>query len=129
MTFKSGRTGQGAAYVSDRSGTPHAVLLRVTSFALMPLTFFSAWYLIEIAGKSYEAARAVIGRPFPALTLIAFVVIGMVHARYGANEIIEDYVHDAQLKEKALRANQWLSIGLAALWVFAILLVAAPAPK
>ncbi len=129
MTFKSGRTGQGAAYVSDRSGTPHAVFLRLSSYALMPLTFFAAWYLIEIAGASYETARAVIGRPFPALTLIAFVVIGMVHARYGANEIIEDYVHDPELKEKALLANKWASLALAVLWVFAILLIAAPTPK
>ncbi len=127
--FKSGRTGQGAAYVSDHSGSPHAKFMRLSSYALVPLTIFAAWDLIEIVGQPYEAARAVLGRPFPALVLVAFVVVGMIHARLGANEIIEDYVHDAELKEKALLANKWASLGLAVLWVFAILLIAAPSPK
>ena len=58
--------------------------------------------------------------------LIAFAVIGMIHARQGMTEIIEDYVHDAALKEKALRGNRIASIAIAAAWTLAIMLIAAP---
>ena len=124
--FNSGRTGRGDAFVSDRSGSPHARFMRLTSYALMPIGMLSAWWLAGIAGKPLEAVRAEIGRPFPAIVLTLFAVVGMAHARYGMNEIIEDYVHDEALKATALKANIWASRVIAALWVVAILLIAAP---
>lgn len=124
--FKSGRTGRGDAFVSDRSGSPHARFMRLTSYALMPVGALSAWFLMGIAGKPLEAVRAEIGRPFPAIVLILFAVIGMIHARQGMNEIIEDYVHDEALKAKALEANKWSAYVIAAVWVIAILFIAAP---
>lgn len=124
--FKSGRTGRGAAFCSDRSGSPHARFMRLTSYALMPLGTLSAWWLMGVAGKPLGAVRAEIGRPFPAIVLILFAVIGMVHARQGMNEIIEDYVHDDALKATALKANKWSAYAIAAVWVVAILIIAAP---
>jgi succinate dehydrogenase / fumarate reductase membrane anchor subunit len=44
----------------------------------------------------------------------------------GVESIIEDYVHDAAQKEKALFVNKWASIAVALLWTLAILLIAAP---
>jgi succinate dehydrogenase / fumarate reductase membrane anchor subunit len=58
--------------------------------------------------------------------LLAFGVIGMVHARQGMDDIIEDYVHDKVLKAQAIVANTWASRAIAAIWVLAILLIAAP---
>jgi succinate dehydrogenase / fumarate reductase, membrane anchor subunit len=124
--FKSGRTGQGAAYVSDHEGSVHARFMRLSSYALAPLGLLSAWWLSGIVGQTAEGARAAIGRPLPAIVLIAFAVIGMIHARQGATEIIEDYVHDPALKEKALRANRIASLAIAAAWTLAIMLIAAP---
>lgn len=124
--FKSGRTGGGDAYVSDRSGSRHARFLRLSARALAPLGVLAAWYLVGVVGKPLEGVRAEIGRPFPALVLIAFIGVGMVHARQGAMEIIEDYVHDEVLKAKALVANTALSIGVAAIWTLSILMIAAP---
>ncbi|MBM3562806.1 MAG: succinate dehydrogenase, hydrophobic membrane anchor protein [Alphaproteobacteria bacterium] len=124
--FNSGRTGSGDAYVSDRSGSPHAQFMRLTSYALIPLGALSAWWILGLAGKTLEGVRAEIGRPIPALALLAFGAVGMVHARQGMDEIIEDYVHDEALKTRALVANLWASRVIAALWVVAILLIAAP---
>jgi len=124
--FKSGRTGPGDAYVSDHSGSPHARFMRLTSYALMPLGVASAWWILGLAGKSFDGVRAEIGRPLPALVLLAFGVVGMIHARKGMDDIIEDYVHDQALKALALIANLWASRAIAALWAFAILLIAAP---
>lgn len=124
--FESGRTGKGAAFVSDHSGSLHAVAMRHSAKALAPLGLLSVWFIVGLVGKSYEAARAEIGRPFPALVLIAFIAIAAYHARLGVENIVEDYVHDEGLKAKALLANKWLTIGFAAVWIFSILIIAAP---
>lgn len=124
--FKSGRSGQGAAYVSDHEGSAHARFMRLSSYALAPLGVLSAWWLAGLVGKNLDGVRAEIGRPFPAIVLIAFAVVGMIHARQGMNEIIEDYVHDAALKEKALYWNRLASIAIAGVWTLAIMIIAAP---
>jgi succinate dehydrogenase / fumarate reductase membrane anchor subunit len=124
--FISGRTGRGAAYVADRSGVAHDRFMRLSARALLPLGLLSAWFFASLAGKPFEAARAELAHPFPAIVLIAFIVVSMLHARVGAESIILDYVHDAALKEKALLANKWASIAIAVLWTTAILLIAAP---
>ena len=81
--FKSGRTGPGGGYVSDRSGSRHAEFMRLTAKFQAPLALFAGWYIVGLAGKSYEAARAELAHPFPALVLIAFIVSVSQHARYG----------------------------------------------
>ncbi len=124
--FESGRSGQGAAYVSDHEGSAHARFMRVSSYVLAPLGLLSAWHLAGLVGKDLDGVRAEIGHPLPAIVLILFAVIGMIHARQGANEIIEDYVHDDALREKALYWNRIASIAIACAWTFAIMLIAAP---
>lgn len=124
--FKSDRTGAGAAFKSDHSGSAHARFMRLSSYALLPLGVLAAWYLAGVAGKPLEGVRAELARPFPAIVLVIFAIIGMAHARQGMTEIIEDYVHDPALKEMALRANKWTAVVVAAVWTFAILLIAAP---
>ena len=116
--FISGRTGRGAAYVSDASGAAHDRFMRLSARALAPLGLLAAWYVVGLSGKSFEEARAEIGRPF--------IAIATVHARKGVESIIEDYVHDDETKEKALRVNKWASLAIAVLWTLAILLIAAP---
>lgn len=124
--FESGRTGRGAGFASDHSGSLHAQAMRLTAKALAPLGLLSIWFIVGVVGKPYEAARAEIGRPFPAIVLIAFIGIVVFHARLGAEAIIEDYVHDEGLKAKALLVNKWLTIAIGAVWTLSILIVAAP---
>lgn len=124
--FKSGRSGQGAAYVSDHEGSAHARFMRLSAYWLAPLGVLSAWWLAGIVGESFEGVKAEIGRPIPAFVLIAFAILGMIHARQGMTEIIEDYVHDAALKEKALYWNRIASIAIAGAWTLGIMLIAAP---
>jgi succinate dehydrogenase / fumarate reductase membrane anchor subunit len=124
--FISGRTGRGAAYTSDASGAEHDRFMRLSAYALAPLGLLAAWFIVGLSGKSFEAARAEIAHPFPALALIVFIVAAAPHARMGVESIIEDYVHDAAQKETALRVNKWVSIAMPILWTLAILLIAAP---
>lgn len=123
--FDGGRLGPGAAYVADPSGSRHAKFMQLSARALAPLGALAAWFVVGAAGKSYEAAHAYLGRPFPAIVLIAFIVVAMPHAAAGAQSIIDDYVHDEALKAKALAANRWAAKIVALLWTAAILLIAA----
>jgi succinate dehydrogenase / fumarate reductase membrane anchor subunit len=125
-TFQSGRSGKGDAFVSDRSGSLHALAMRHSARALAPLALIAIWHIVGLVGKSYEAARAEIGRPLPAIALIAFIVVVAYHARLGVENIIEDYVHDKSLKATALLVNKWLAIAIAAVWTLAIMIIAAP---
>jgi succinate dehydrogenase / fumarate reductase membrane anchor subunit len=124
--FKSGRSGQGAAYVSDHSGSAHARFMRLSSYALAPLGVLVAWRLVGIVGKDLAGVQAEIGHPLTAIALIVFAILGMIHARQGATEIIEDYVQDAALKEKALYWNEIAAKAIAAAWTLGIMLIAAP---
>lgn len=124
--FESGRTGKGGAFTSDHSGSLHASAMRLSARALAPLGLLSIWFIAGLVGKSYEAARAEIGRPFPAIVLIAFICIAAYHARLGMETIIEDYVHDEALEAKALLINKWLTIGIGVVWTLSIMIIAAP---
>ncbi|CAN2532179.1 hypothetical+protein [Methylocapsa aurea] len=125
-TFQSGRSGKGDAFVSDRAGSLHALAMRHSARALAPLALIAIWLIVGLVGKSYEAARAEIARPLPAIALIAFIVVVAYHARLGMENIIEDYVHDNSLKATALLINKWLVIAIAAVWTLAIMIIAAP---
>ncbi len=122
--FKSGRIKGGSAYTADRSGSHHAKLMRFSSYALAPLGILAMWYIAGCLGKPYGAVLAELGRPFPSLVMIAFVIISVYHARLGMETIIEDYVHDEALAEKAFLANKWGMLGVGVVWVFSILLIA-----
>ncbi len=124
--FKSGRAAAGETFVSDRAGSRHARFMRLSSYALAPLGLLSAWWLSGVVGQSADGLRAVIGHPLPALTLIAFAGLGMIHAREGMHEIILDYVHDPELKRLALSANKWTAAAVVAIWTLAIMIIAAP---
>ena len=100
--------------------------MRLTSYALVPLGVLSAWWILGLAGKRSRACAPKSADRFLHCVLLAFGVIGMVHARQGMDDIIEDYVHDEVLKAQAIVANTWVSRAIAAIWVLAILLIAAP---
>ncbi|MBY6241718.1 succinate dehydrogenase, hydrophobic membrane anchor protein [Methylosinus sp. Sm6] len=124
--FESGRSGKGAAFTSDHSGSLHALAMRHSACALAPLGLLSVWFIAHLSGQPYEAARAELGRPFPAIALIAFICIAAYHARLGMETIVEDYVHDAALKRRALTVNKWLTIAIGATWTLSIMIIAAP---
>jgi succinate dehydrogenase / fumarate reductase membrane anchor subunit len=106
---------------SAKSGTLHAWRMRLTSFALLPLTFSFVVLLVSLAGRDYDSARALLGAPCPAILLILFIGASVVHMALGMQTIIEDYITGEHSKSLALMANACFSalIGVAA--VFAVL--------
>jgi succinate dehydrogenase / fumarate reductase membrane anchor subunit len=67
--------------------------MRLTSLALIPLTIYLAWLVLDLLHMDYNGVRATLGRPLPAILMLAFVIAGIVHMEVGMRSIIVDYVH------------------------------------
>jgi succinate dehydrogenase / fumarate reductase membrane anchor subunit len=106
---------------SAKSGTMHAWRIRLTSFALLPLTFSFVVILVLLVGRGYDSARALLGSPCPAILLILFIGAGVWHMALGMQTIIEDYIHGEHPKSLALMANACFSTLIAIASVYAVL--------
>jgi len=112
--------GLGAA----REGTGHFWLSRVTSVALIALTFFVVGLLVALNGASYGEVRAVLANPFVALLLIVTILTGLYHMWLGMQEIILDYAHSDAWKYTLLMLNTFFSVAVGAVCVFSLLKIA-----
>jgi succinate dehydrogenase / fumarate reductase membrane anchor subunit len=106
---------------SAKSGTADAWNMRVTSLALVPLSIAFIAIVLSLAGKDYAAARAELGHPVVAIIMLLFILSGIFHMKLGMQSIIDDYVHDAHLKEWSLIANLFFSVCIGLACIFAAL--------
>ena len=112
--------GLGAA----REGTGHFWLSRVTSVALIALTFFVVGLLVALNGASYGEVRAVLANPLVSLLLIVTILTGLYHMWLGMQEIILDYAHGEAWKYTLLMLNTFFSIAVGAVCAFSLLKIA-----
>jgi succinate dehydrogenase / fumarate reductase membrane anchor subunit len=105
---------------SARSGTTEAWLMHVTSLVLVVLTVGFVWLLLDLLHMDYNGVRATLGKPLPAILLLAFILAGIVHMELGMRSIIVDYVHGAA-RGWALLANTCFSAILAVACLYAAL--------
>jgi succinate dehydrogenase / fumarate reductase, membrane anchor subunit len=76
------------------TGTHHALTLRLTAAALIPLTFAFAFLVVSLVGRDYESVvRLFSHRIGPGTIMLLFVVVGIYHMKTGMETIIEDYAH------------------------------------
>lgn len=109
---------------SAKDGTHHWWVERLTAVALIPLT---VWFVISIighVGADWIEARMWIGRPLPAVLLIATIVATFHHAQLGLQVVVEDYVHRHAVKLAALLAIKGAAFLLGLLAVFSVLKIA-----
>ena len=106
-----------------RTGTTDAWIVHLTSLALVPLTIGFVWLMLDLLHKDYNGVRAELGRPIPAILLLAFIIAGIVHMELGMRSIILDYI-DGQSRAWALAANACFAALLALACLYATLRVA-----
>jgi succinate dehydrogenase / fumarate reductase membrane anchor subunit len=109
--------GLGAA----KSGTDHWWEQRLTSIALVPLTFFGIVIVMSLVGRNHAATVQILGSPFVAIVMLLFVFATTFHMKLGAQSVIEDYIHSKPMKTVLLIANSFLCIVLWLACTFAIL--------
>jgi succinate dehydrogenase / fumarate reductase, membrane anchor subunit len=106
---------------SAKSGTHHAWMMRLTSFALLPLTIAFLLIVLSLAGRDYQSARILLGSPCPAILMLLFVGVGVYHMTLGMQVVIEDYIHGTHAKHLALMANTCFGLVTGAALIYAIL--------
>ena len=103
-----------------RNGTGEAWLQHVTALALVPLSLYFVWLLLDLLHMDYNGVRAELGRPVPAILLLAFILSGALHMELGMRSIILDYVQ-GPARVWALFANTCFAALLALACVYATL--------
>lgn len=121
-TKKSFRTplGRVRSLGSAHLGTQEALVMRMTSLALVPLSVGFVWLVLSLLHKDYNGVRAVIGHPLPAVLVLLFVLVGAYHTQVGMRSVIVDYVH-GHAREWALIVNVFVAGALAMACVYATL--------
>lgn len=106
---------------SAKSGTHHVWHMRLTSFALVPLTIGFVWIILSLVGKDYNTVRTALGSPAIAIVMLLFLLTGVYHMMLGMQTIIEDYVHGVHAKTWSLMGNTFFSICVGLACVYAVL--------
>src|ERR1700677_4609268 len=83
---------------SGHSGTGHFWHERVTAVALIPLSLWFFYVMLGLAGTSEVSALQLLGHPWNALLMGAFVCFSLWHAYLGLQVVIDDYIHTAGTK-------------------------------
>ncbi|MEM6357282.1 MAG: succinate dehydrogenase, hydrophobic membrane anchor protein [Pseudomonadota bacterium] len=114
-----------AAYLgSAHDGVHHWWTIKLTSYALVPLTFLFVIPFAGVLGEGREAMLSLYGNPFHAIIATLFVSVTFYHLYLGLQVIVQDYIHDkGQLMAAHVAAMSVCGLGGFA-GVFAILKIA-----
>ena len=113
----AGARGLGAA----KSGTDHWWEQRLTSIALVPLTFAAIVIVISTIGRDYVAVAHMFRSPVVAVIMLLFIFATTYHMKLGLQSVIEDYIHNKPVKTAVLITNTFVCIILWFACTFAIL--------
>jgi succinate dehydrogenase / fumarate reductase, membrane anchor subunit len=109
---------------SAKDGTGHFWRIRLSSIALIPLSFFLLGWILSLDGAGYDEVRAALAEPIIALAASLFILISLDHMQLGMQIIIEDYIHGEGTKVALIMLNIFFAVAVGAASVFAILKIA-----
>lgn len=109
---------------SAKHGVGHWITERITSIALIPLTLWAVWAVLQLARADYETARAFVAQPMNAILLALTLVVGLWHMMLGMRVVVEDYIHKPLGKAALLILNLFVCVLAGAAGLFSILKVA-----
>ena len=79
---------------SRGKATQHALAMRLTAAALIPLTILFAFLVVSLVGRDYDSTMRLFShRIGPGTVALLFVLVGVYHMKQGMDTIIEDYAH------------------------------------
>jgi succinate dehydrogenase / fumarate reductase membrane anchor subunit len=102
-------------------GTREYWQMKVTSYALLPLTLFVIGLLVVLARADHAQVLATLAAPYVGLPLFLFILANAVHMQLGMQNVIDDYVHLRSSKKWWTMANIFFSYGACAAAAFFLL--------
>jgi succinate dehydrogenase membrane anchor subunit len=120
---KSMRTplGRVRALGASHSGTTDFWRQRITAVAMVLLIVPVIVVVMMMLGSNHATAIQVLGSPLVAIILLLFIIASAWHMKIGMQVVIEDYVHNEQIKLAAIMANNFFCFAVALASIYAIL--------
>jgi succinate dehydrogenase / fumarate reductase, membrane anchor subunit len=109
---------------SAKEGTHHWWSMKLSSLALVPLTFWFVYNILQLVGGDQAAVQAWLKQPLQAIILLLFIGISLHHSANGLQTVMEDYIHTPWRKISALILNKFAHLVLAAIAAFSIITLA-----
>ena len=106
---------------SAKDGTEHFIKQRVSALALIVLVpWFVISAVLSVRG-GYANAIEWMSQPVNAIGLLLLSGAAFFHMRLGLQVVIEDYIHQAGMKQALLILNSFVAIGLFAATAMSVL--------
>jgi succinate dehydrogenase / fumarate reductase, membrane anchor subunit len=106
---------------ASHSGTSDFWRQRLTAVAMVLLMVPVIVVLMMLLGRNQAGAAQILGSPLVAIILLLFIVASAWHMKIGMQVVIEDYLHHEKLKLAAIMANNFFSVAVALISIYAIL--------
>jgi succinate dehydrogenase / fumarate reductase membrane anchor subunit len=106
---------------ASHSGTTDFWRQRITAVAMALLIVPVIIVVMMMLGSNLASVRIILGSPLVAIILLLFIIASTWHMKIGMQVVIEDYLHNEQLKLAAIMANNFFCFAVALASIYAIL--------
>ena len=106
---------------ASHSGTSDFWRQRLTAVAMVLLILPVVVVVMMLLGRNQAGAAQILGSPPVAIILLLFIIASAWHMKIGMQVVIEDYVHNEKLKLAVIMANNFFSVAVALISIYAIL--------
>jgi succinate dehydrogenase / fumarate reductase, membrane anchor subunit len=105
---------------ASHSGTGDFWRQRLTAVAMALLIIPVIVVVMMLLGRNQAGAAQILGSLPVAVIMMLFIIASAWHMKIGMLVIIEDYVHNEKLKLASIIANNFFSIAVALVSIYAI---------
>ena len=109
---------------SAKNGTSHWWAQRVTAVALVPLSAWFVFSVINLVGVDREGLKVWVNGPGSLVLMALFLIALFYHMQLGLQVVIEDYVHNERNKVLSLILNKLLSVFFVVAGITALIKIA-----
>lgn len=109
---------------SAKDGTSHWWTQRVTAVALVPLSIWFVFSVVNLVGVDKDGFKVWLNGPGSFVLMALFLIALFYHMQLGLQVVIEDYVHNERNKVISLVFNKLLAVFLVVSSITALMRIA-----